>query len=240
MQSNLRDQSDCVLVTAISDARKIRCSSSPSDRQVTVNAVEGHCSKKWCKVGTTVLLSCKKKWLQLFGPRDVTCTKEGWSTDINRAQCIPARNISEIRAKTTPTVSLAYSGEEIPSLTDSLVSLTSVQWSEVGSKFSASCQSRWTNGTAGAELPLYTKWFKVASDSSQVLVAQQQTSNEWSTSSEAGDRSDITVNSFQEKGNYTYKCIIYPWHPWSPIQATVEVTVTERNTVFLELLLKLC
>ena len=237
----LYSQSNCVAVRTVYSAEEMRCESWPDDRRVIVSALpgQGRCrnSARCNIVGAIVRLSCKKKWL-LFGPRDdVTCTEDGWSTDISRAQCkrIRTRDILRIRSKTAPTVSLALSGKEIPSLTDSKGNLTSVNnWGEVGSKFTASCQTRWTIDTdiTGVELPkLFIEWFKIAADGSEILVPQQQTSNMWSESSEAGDKSYLIVNEFQEKGNYTFKCIVTPWqlYPWSSLQATLEVQVTERK-----------
>ena len=227
--------SNSVAVITVCGAEKKLCKISLGDGQVTVFATEGRCWMKWCDVGTTVRLSCRRR-LQLFGPAYVTCEEDGWSTDIKRAQCKRAKDISDIRAKTAPTVSLSYFGVKIPSLTDSVVNLTTVHWSEVGWQFTASCQTQWTNDITDVELPkLYTKWFKIASDGSQVPVAQQVSANVWSRISPAENKTELIVNEFQEPGNYTFKCTVSPWqwHPWSPLHATVEVRVTKSNPLSL-------
>ena len=228
-----------VAVTTVCSEEKPQCKGWSIDSRVKVSTIEGRCWKKTksCSVGTTVHLMCKTN-LQLFGPSYVTCNKDGWSTDFKLAQCKRANIISDIQTKTTPTVSLAYSGVKVPSLTDSVASLTSIHWSEIGWQFTVSCQTRWLNDTRdidGVKLPkLYTKWSKIASDGSQVPVTQEMTSTIWSKTSPARDRTDLVVNGFQEIGNYTFKCTVNPlhWHPWSPLQATVEIRVTKGNTLF--------
>ena len=183
------------------------------------------CLKGTCTVGTKVSLSCKRKSLQLYGPSDVVCMEDGWSSDVQHAQCLTAKNISNIRSSTAPTISLAYSA--VPDFTNSLANLTDGQWSEVGSYFAASCTTGWSNKILGLQLPkLDIRWY--TSDGRPVPVGQKTNSNVWSEVS-TGQRAQLNVNEFTEPGNYTFTCRVGSWHPWSALTATVTIKVEKRN-----------
>lgn len=190
-------------------------------------------SGKWYyNVGSVVQLSCKKtRWL-LFGPVNVSCTEYGWTTDINRVQCIKSKNIFKVVKQTAPTVSLALDGEPAGLLTESQNNLTTVEWKVVGGTLRASCQTKWTS-TIASKLPkLSTKWFQVTSNGIEIPVPLQRASNIWSSSRsyKKSHRSDLTVTQFKWKGNYTFKCVVTPCqlHGWPSLQARLEVQVTDK------------
>jgi hypothetical protein len=215
---------------------KPHCKGWPTDDKVRMSVITGQCKKKKqsCSIGSTVNIKCRNN-LRLFGPRDVICNEDGWSTDMTLIQCKQADVISDIQAKAVPTITVGFSQIKEPFLTNSKVNLTTHYGIEVGESLSARCEAKWPTNINGVNLPMMqVKWYKVVSNGSHIPVPEEMTSNHRSNissqTSGKGDQTDLHLTNFQEIGNHTFICkttTLLSWHLWSPLQATLDIQVTK-------------